>query len=261
MSALLKGKVSIITGASSGLGRAIASAYRQHGAIVVYADRNAPDESIHSSKDTSLFVKTDVSNTESVQNLVQTTVKEFGRIDIMVNNAGIAPEASSPRPINEITEETFDSTWAVNVRGVFLGCKYAGAQMLQQPKLTGSYNAGSIINLASVLGQTGLSGTAAYAASKGAVIALTRTVAMDFAAAGVHCNAILPGFTRTPMISSMTGDSNIEKALSACHPLQRLGEPEEIADAAVFLASRYARGITGVNLPVDGGLLSQLRLK
>ncbi|KAL4875751.1 hypothetical protein BJY04DRAFT_232225 [Aspergillus karnatakaensis] len=260
MTALLKGKVSIVTGASSGLGRAIASAYKQHGAIVVCADLNPQAKPPHNNGN-ELFVQTDVSNTESMQRLVQTTVKEFGRIDIMVNNAGIAPEASSPHPVNETTEQVFDSTWAVNVRGVFLSCKYAGAQMLKQKKAPGAWNTGSIINLASVLGQTGLSGTVAYAASKGAVLALTRTVAMDYAAGGVHCNAILPGFTRTPMISLMTEDSEFEKTLSECHPLQRLNEPEEIADAAVFLASRYARGITGVNLPVDGGLLAQLRLK
>lgn len=111
----------------------------------------------------------------------------------MVNNAGIAPEASSPQPVNETTEEVFDSTWQVNVRGVFLGCKYAGQQMLNQPRIPGHHSAGNIINISSVLGVVGLSGTPAYAASKGAVVALTRTVAMDYAPHGIHCNSILPG--------------------------------------------------------------------
>lgn len=111
----------------------------------------------------------------------------------MVNNAGIATEASEPRPVYETTEETFDNTWQVNVRGSFLGCKYAGQQMMKQQKREGDSMAGSIINLASVLGVKGLSGTAAYATSKGAVLALTRTVAMDYAPHSIHCSAILPG--------------------------------------------------------------------
>lgn len=115
----------------------------------------------------------------------------------MVNNAGIAAEASEPRPIYETTEDTFDSTWQVNVRGSFLGCKYAGRQMMRQQKREGTSMAGSIINLASVLAVKGLPGTVAYATSKGAVLALTRTVAMDYAPHQIHCNAILPGCEMT----------------------------------------------------------------
>lgn len=111
----------------------------------------------------------------------------------MVNNAGIAPEASDARPVWETTEQVFDSTWGVNVRGVFLGCKYAGEQMLGQPRLAERQRSGSIINLASVLGVLGKPGTVAYATAKGAVIAMTRTVAMDYAPHGIHCNSILPG--------------------------------------------------------------------
>ncbi|KAE8379699.1 hypothetical protein BDV26DRAFT_258700 [Aspergillus bertholletiae] len=266
---LLAGKVSIITGASSGLGRAIALAFHKHGATVVCADRKAsskiPEQPTHeliqASAGQSIFVPTDVANAGNVKQLVQTTADKFGRVDIMVNNAGVAPESSHPCPINETTEEVFDLTWQVNVRGVFLGCKYAGAQMLRQPRIASHHSAGAIINISSVLGLVGLAGSPAYAASKGAVIALTRTAAMDYAPHGIHCNAILPGFTRTPMISSMTEDSEFENILKECHPLQRIGDPEEIADAAVFLASRYSKGITGVNLSVDGGLHAQLRLK
>ncbi|KAE8364606.1 hypothetical protein BDV27DRAFT_172223 [Aspergillus caelatus] len=266
---LLAGKVSIVTGASSGLGRAIALAFHKHGATVVCADRNASSkappqpthELIQAGAGQSIFVPTDVTNASNVKELVQTVADKFGRVDVMVNNAGVAPEASNPCPVNNTTEEVFDMTWQVNVRGVFLGCKYAGAQMLRQPRIASHHSAGSIINVSSVLGLVGLSGTPAYAASKGAVLALTRTVAMDYAPHGIHCNAILPGFTRTPMIASMTEDSEFENILKECHPLQRIGDAEEIADAAVFLASRYSKGITGVNLSVDGGLHAQLRLK
>lgn len=111
----------------------------------------------------------------------------------MVNNAGIAPDASEPHPIWEMPLETFDSTWKVNARGVFLGCKYAGTQMMRQERLQNDHRAGTIINMASVLGVLGKSGTSSYAASKGAVIALTRTVAMDYAPHHIHCNSILPG--------------------------------------------------------------------
>lgn len=118
----------------------------------------------------------------------------------MINNAGIAHEASNPRPVWETTEEIFDSTWRVNVRGVFLGCKYGGAQMLTQTRNQARQRAGTIINTASVLGLLGKSGTPAYAASKGAVIAMTRAVAMDYAPHLIHCNSILPGCTLIPFI-------------------------------------------------------------
>lgn len=116
----------------------------------------------------------------------------------MVNNAGIAPEASEPHPIWETPLEVFDSTWKVNIRGVFLGCKYAGKQMMRQERLPNDLRAGTIINMASVLGVLGKPGTSAYAASKGAVIALTRTVAMDYAPHHIHCNSILPGCKSAP---------------------------------------------------------------
>ncbi len=202
-SGMLAGKVAIITGASSGLGRAIALAYSEQGAKIVCADRSPLGRSssqpthdlLHANGGQSIFVDTDVAEAESMKRLLNRTVSEYGRVDIMVNNAGIAAEASDPRPVYETTEDVFDSTWRVNVRGVFLGCKYAGAQMLNQPRLHGSSFAGAIINLSSVLGVRGLPGTVAYTASKGAVISLTRAVAMDYAPQQIHCNSILPGCT------------------------------------------------------------------
>ncbi|KAL1851239.1 hypothetical protein Plec18170_006564 [Paecilomyces lecythidis] len=178
----------------------------------------------------------------------------------MVNNAGIAHEASQPRPIWQTPPDIFDSTWQVNVRGVFLGCKFAGEQMLQQIKSSNEARNGTIINIGSVLGVLGKNGTPAYAAAKGAVIAMTRTAAMEFAPHGIYCNSILPGFTRTNMISAMTGNVDMEKDLAKGHPLQRLGEPEEIANAALFLASEMSNGITALNMSVDGGLHGKLGL-
>jgi len=203
----------------------------------------------------------------------------------MVNNAGVAPEASQPRPVWETRESVFDSTWTVNARGVFLGCKYAGAQMLRQERNPEYGRAGTIINMGSVLGVLGKPGTPAYAAAKGAVISMTRAVAMDYAPHAIHCNSILPGCecisttdpavklhkifviltldrsdVRTPMIAAMTDDGDVAQHLADNHPLKRLVEAEEVADAAVFLASSLSNGVTGLNMSVDGGLHSKVGL-
>ncbi|KAB5576172.1 hypothetical protein GE09DRAFT_1265778 [Coniochaeta sp. 2T2.1] len=264
---LLTGRVSVITGASSGLGRATALAFMQQGATVVCADRHTSSQPLQPTQKLTkdeqgdcIFVQTDVSDEDSMRQLVQAAVDRFGRIDIMINNAGIAPEASHPRPVWETPEDIFDSTWKVNARGVFLGCKYAGRQMLQQERNPEHSRAGTIINMGSVLGVLGKSGTPAYAAAKGAVIAMTRAVAMDYAPHAIHCNSILPGYVRTPMISAMTDDSDIAQHLAENHPLGRLVEAEEVADAAVFLASSLSNGVTGLNMSVDGGLHSKVGL-
>ncbi|KAK5735113.1 hypothetical protein LTR17_008449 [Elasticomyces elasticus] len=266
---LLTGRVAIVTGASSGLGRAMALAFTQQGASVVCADRSprpstidrlSTHEMIEQQGGHALYVETDVADELSVQALVAEAASQYGRLDIMVNNAGIAPEAKTPKPVWEISPTDFDAVNRVNVRGVFLGCKYGGAQMLKQEKLPGSFRSGSIINMGSILGVLGKSGTASYAATKGAVIAMTRAMAMDFAPHQIHCNAILPGFTRTPMIAAVTDNVEAEQGMAQAHPLGRLGEPDEIANAAIFLASDLSRGITGLNMNVDGGLHSRLSM-
>ncbi|KAL6792646.1 hypothetical protein J3E68DRAFT_437605 [Trichoderma sp. SZMC 28012] len=205
-------------------------------------------------------ISTNVADESDMLKLIRDSANQFGRIDIMVNNAGIAPEASEPRPIWETSLQTFERTWGVNMRGVFLGCKYAGTQMMRQERNREDGRAGTIINIGSILGVLGKPGTPAYSATKGAVIAFTRAIAMDYAPHGIHCNSILPGFTRTPMISAMTENVEIEREMAQRHPLKRLGEPQDIASAAVFLASSMSDGITGLNLSVDGGLHSQLSL-
>ncbi|KAK5723675.1 hypothetical protein LTR15_005374 [Elasticomyces elasticus] len=266
---LLTGRVAIVTGASSGLGRAMALAFTQQGASVVCADRSprpstidqlSTHEMIEQQGGHAQYVETDVADELSVQALVAEAASQYGRLDIMVNNAGIAPEAKNPKPVWEIRPNDFDAVYRVNVRGVFLGCKYGGAQMLNQEKLPGSFKSGSIINMGSILGVLGKSGTASYAATKGAVIAMTRAMAMDFAPHQIHCNSILPGFTRTPMIVAVMDNVEIEQGMAQAHPLGRLGEPDEIANAAVFLASDLSKGVTGLNMNVDGGLHSRLSM-
>ncbi|KAL5086736.1 hypothetical protein Trisim1_008814 [Trichoderma cf. simile WF8] len=266
---LLAGKVSVITGASSGLGQAMALEFAKQGATVVCADQT-PGPNANKNRLTheiicdrggkAVFISTNVADESDMSKLIRDSANQFGRIDIMVNNAGIAPEASEPRPIWETSLQTFERTWGVNMRGVFLGCKYAGTQMMRQERNREDSRAGTIINIGSILGVLGKPGTPAYSATKGAVIAFTRAVAMDYAPHGIHCNSILPGFTRTPMISSMTENVEIEREMAQRHPLKRLGEPQDIASAAVFLASSMSDGITGLNLSVDGGLHSQLSL-
>ncbi|KAL7896909.1 NAD(P)-binding protein [Trichoderma sp. SZMC 28014] len=264
---LLAGKVSIITGASSGLGQAMALEFAKQGATIVCADqtpvskenKNQPThETIREQGGKAIFVSTNVADENDVLKLIRDSANQFGRIDVMVNNAGIAPEAFEPRPVWETSLQTFERTWGVNMRGVFLGCKYAGAQMMRQERILGDGRAGTIINIGSVLGVLGKAGTPAYSATKGAVIAFTRAAAMDYAPHDIHCNSILPGFTRTAMISAMTDDVEIEREMARRHPLKHLGKPQDIASAAVFLASSMSDGITGLNLSVDGGLHSQL---
>ncbi|KAF2671829.1 NAD(P)-binding protein [Microthyrium microscopicum] len=260
----LQDRVAIITGASSGLGRAIALRYASEGAKVVCSDLR-PDAiedevSTHTlisqNGGRSKFVETDVGSEESVQTLIDLSTQEFGKVDIMVNNAGIAAEAENPTPIYETSADTFHSTIRVNSFGVFLGCKYAGMQMMkQEPYANG--DRGWIINIASVLGLVGKSGTICYSSAKGSVVNMTRTAALDYAPLGIHVNAIAPGFTDTPMISSMAANADVKAQIDAVHPLKGLGKPGDFEGPAVFLASDDASWITGAILPVEGGYLAQ----
>ncbi|KIW33340.1 uncharacterized protein PV07_00197 [Cladophialophora immunda] len=252
----LQGRVAIVTGASSGLGRNIALTFAANGAHVVCADlrpegRLAPKdekpthEVINANGGKSIFVITDVADSTSVQALIQSSVDTFGRLDIMVNNAGIADEAYDPVPIYQATEERFDRTFQVNARGVFLGSKFAGIQMMKQSQIQ-HRDRGWILNIASALAVTGLTGTPCYAASKGAVLSMTRAIAMDFAPHLIHCNCIMPGFMDTKMIAGMVGDPNLRERLKNAHPFGRLGQPNDVANTALFLCSDDAKGVNAV---------------
>ncbi|EON63697.1 hypothetical protein W97_02925 [Coniosporium apollinis CBS 100218] len=260
-------KVAIVTGASSGIGRAISLAYHREGAYLVCADLR-PDARAESPSDTdtptheaitsdggkAIFVKCDVGEAKEVEALVQKAVDEFGRVDVMVNNAGIAIEAWAPQPIWEFSEDTWDKTLLINAKGVFLGCKYAAAQMVkQEPREEWGGDRGWIVNLASVLGLGGSTNNSSYVSAKHAVVGLTKVVALDCAPKRIHCNAICPGYTATAMTASVFKDENFKSRLQQMHPFRGLGEPEDLAMAAVTLASADARWITGVSLPVDGG--------
>ncbi|GAM89135.1 hypothetical protein ANO11243_071700 [Dothideomycetidae sp. 11243] len=265
----LAGKVCIVTGSSSGLGRAIALAYAREGADLVCADLrpnaladveaetvHTTDELIRQQGGRAVFVKTDVSQSEQMRDLVRRAVEEYGRVDVMVNNAGVSMENTiTPSKMHEMPDEVWDKSMAINARSVFLGCKYAAAQMLKQdPHPSG--DRGWIINMSSIFGLVGAIYGSTYAASKGAVANLTRSVALDYADSRIHCNAICPGFTETAMFAN-TIKIHDRAGIAARHPFGGTGKPEDIAGVAVFLASDDARWVTGVCMPVDGGFTAQ----
>ncbi|KAJ9191297.1 putative short chain type dehydrogenase [Paecilomyces variotii] len=261
----LQGKVAVITGSLSGIGRAIALAYHREGCTVVCSDissNNAEELQTHEiiSKEggTTTFCKADVSQTDDMKALVQTAVDKYGRIDIFVNNAGIAPEGQHPAPIWDTDESTWDQVLSVNSRGVFLGTKYASRQMIEQDPLP-SGSRGRIINVASIAGLRGFGMAASYIASKHSVCGLTKAAAIDCAPYGVQVNALCPGFVETPLINEapFIQDATIRGALFARHAFRGIGKPDYIANAAVFLASDENSWMTGVSLPVDGGYTCQ----
>ncbi|KAI1357887.1 NAD(P)-binding protein [Xylaria arbuscula] len=269
MAPRLSEKVAIVTGSSSGLGRAIALAYAREGAAVICADLNrearaeiaeeanlCTDDAIKANSGRATFVKTDVSIAQDFETLVAEAVKAFGRVDILVNNAGISMESrQAPTPVHETPESVWDTTMAVNVKSVFLGSKYAIRQMLQQePHRSG--HRGWIINISSIYGLVAGKTNPSYAASKAAVVNLAKQVGIDYAEHKIHSNAICPGYTQTAIFKDTIRNMDSFEAIQAMHPMG-LGVPEDIVGAAVFLASDEAKWITGAALAVDGGFTAQ----
>ncbi|OAG04638.1 NAD(P)-binding protein [Paraphaeosphaeria sporulosa] len=258
----LLNKVAIVTGSSQGIGREICNQFHEEGALLVCSDLRplgqgedvATHESIVKKGGKAIFVQTDVSKAEDWVALISKTVEEYGRLDILVNNAGICTEADNPQPIDEVDEDAFDTHLRVNTRGVFLGCKYAVRQFKKQ-KLHPSGVRGWIVNFASMVANIGMAGLSGYTASKGAVAALTKTVALDVAKQGIVANSICPG----SMLDNALGGalSSARDAVLAALPRGRFGETKDHARAAVYLASDDAAWVTGINLNVDGGLTAQ----
>ena len=244
----MKDQTVIITGALTGIGRATAVAFAREGAKLVVSGRN--DDKGHELV-TELrglgaeaeFVKTDVRHEEEVKNLVEFTVQRFGRLDIAVNNAGTE---GKPGPIIEQTPETYAATFETNVLGVLLSLKHEMRVMQAQ-------KAGSIINVSSTLGHRSVPGASLYAASKHAVEGLTQTAALEGASFGVRVNSVSPGPTDTGMLTRFTGTPEKKAGLISGVPLNRMGTPEELAEAIVFMSSPKATFITGTSLLVDGG--------
>lgn len=238
------GRVVVVTGAASGIGRACATAFLAEGATVVAADIVETDSG------PALHPRVcDVSDESSVAELFDSVQRDYGRLDAIVNVAGVQRAA----PIESATVSDWDRQLAVNVRSCFLLAKY-GIELLQ------ASDSASIVNVASVAGLKGTAGVSGYSASKGGVIALTRSLAHELAPRGVRVNALSPGWTDTafngPVIGELGGQAQLDELVRTTVPLRRQGRPEEIASAAVFLAGPGASYITGQNLAVDGGLSS-----
>lgn len=240
----LQNKIAIVTGASSGIGKAIAEMFVKEGAKVVFSDINPYDGELGES---AIFKIADTSKNEEVKELIDLAVSKFGSLDIIVNNAGIGLVGE----ISNMSDNIWNKVIAVNQTGVFYGIRSASSYM-KEKKIKGS-----IINMASILGQVGFKGAGAYCAAKGAVNQLTRTASLELAPFGIRVNSIAPGFILTGMTKSINEDEKARMAIEAAIPLGYLGEPNDIAYSAVYLASDEAKYVTGSVLYVDGGWTAQ----
>jgi len=250
MAGLMTGKVALVTGASSGIGRASALAFAREGAKVVVADVivEGGEETVNLVKQAggeAIFVKTDVAKAAEVEALVARAVQTYGRLDCAHNNAGIeGPGAATV----EYAEEMWDRVIAINLKGVWLCMKYEIPQMLKN-------GGGAIVNTASTAGLVGYPSGSAYVASKHGVVGLTRTAALEYAKSGIRVNAVCPGAIDTPMMGRITGHRPHRAArMAAAEPVGRMGNPSEIAEAVVWLCSDAASFVTGHPMAVDGGM-------
>jgi len=246
-----EGKVALVTGALTGIGRAAAIIFAQEGAhIVVSGRRDKQGQELVAELQglgaEAIFVRTDVREDEDVRNLVDQTVKRFGRLDIAVNNAGTE---GTPGPVTEQTAETYSATFDTNVLGTLLSMKHELRVMLPQ-------RSGSIVNVSSAYGSVGAAGASVYVASKHAVEGMTKSAALEVAGTGVRVNVVAPGTTDTGMLTRFTNTDENKAALVSTVPVKRLATPEEIAHVIAFVASANASYMTGASIPVDGGMIA-----
>lgn len=249
----LKNKVAIITGARRGMGRTHALALAKAGAKVVVSDISQEEcesvvEEIKKAGGEGLAVKCDVSIKKEVEEMVQKTVEKFGKVDILVNNAGICQF----KPFLELTEEEWDRTLNINLKGYFLCSQAAAKEMVKQ-------RSGVILNIASIaMGQVGVgfSAISHYCASKGGIVAMTEAMALELAPHNIRVNAISPGAIETPMVDPLKTDPKMMEGILARVPLQRMGQPEEVSNLVLFLASDTSSYMTGSTVVIDGGWLA-----
>jgi len=244
----LSGKVAIITGGGSGIGKAIAMAFVREGAKVVIAGRDSKklEAAAREIGPDCLAVSADVSSAGSVEKLVSATLNRFKQINVLVNNAAVL----LPGTAESLSEEDFDQTFSINVKGLWLMSR----AVLPQMRVAGG---GSIVNIGSVLSMVGARNRVAYSTSKGAVMAMTKAMALDHAAEKIRVNCIAPGIVETEMVARFSTDENARKQRVALHPMGRFGQPAEVASAAVFLASDESAWTTGSVITVDGGYIAQ----
>ncbi len=250
----LKDKVAVVTGASSGIGEAAARLLAQEGTKVVIADVDVTcgetvAAQIRQSGGEAMFVRTDVSNPADVQALISKTIQQYGRLDFGINNAGIGGPSA---PTADYTEVEWRRVLDINLTGVWLCMKYEIPAML-------AAGGGSIINVASILGQVGFANAPAYVAAKHGVIGLTKTAAIEYAMQGIRVTAVCPAFIATPMLehAGMVEGSAMYNMVAGLHPMKRLGTPAEVADLITWLCSDGASFVTGNSILVDGGYVAQ----
>ena len=242
----LKGKVALVTGAAQGIGKAVALLLARNGADIIVSDINLEKaeetaREVEGLGQRALAVKTNVAEANDVEKMVQTALERFGRIDILINNAGITRD----KLLLRMSDEDWDAVLGVNLRGTFL-CTRAVIRPMAKQK------SGKIVNIASVVGTMGNAGQANYVASKAGVIGFTKTVAREYAPRGINVNAIAPGYIETPMTEALPEKAKEE--LKRMIPMDRLGKPEDVAEAVLFLVSEASTYITGQVLHVNGGI-------
>lgn len=240
----LEGKVAIVTGASSGIGKAIADMYVKEGAKVIYSDINDYPAEL---PEGAIFMKADTSKKEEVQALVSRADSEFGRLDIIVNNAGVG----LVEEVATMSDEVWEKVIAINLSGVFYGVRAASSYMKDKGIK------GSIINMASILGAVGFRTAGAYCASKGGVNQLTRAAALELAPSAIRVNSIAPGFIKTAMTKGIQDNEAANASVVGATPLGHMGEPDDIAYGAVYLASDESKFVTGTVVYIDGGWTAQ----
>lgn len=247
---MLKNKITLITGAGSGIGEATAILFASNGASVALADTDIDGADrvlalIEKQGGKGFVVKTDVSKPAECERMVSETVKKFGRLDIAVNNAGIGGPAA---PVGEYPIDGWDMVIAINLSGVFYGMRYQIPAMLKN-------GGGAIVNMASILGKVGFPMSSAYASAKHGVVGLTENAALEYATQGIRVNAVGPGFIKTPLLDKNLTAEQLT-GIAAMHPMQRLGTAQEVAELVLWLASDKASFVTGSYYNVDGGYLA-----
>ncbi len=253
MAGLLDGKVALITGGSTGIGRATAQIFAREGATIAVADVNVEgaEETVRLIQDAggeAVFIKTDVSQAADAEAMVKQVVETYGRLDCAFNNAGIEGDL---QPTQDYAEATWDRVLNINLKGVWLSMKAEIQQMLSQ-------GGGAIVNTASVAGLVAVPAMSAYVAAKHGVVGLTKTAALEYAKAGIRVNAVCPGGVDTPMLKRVFGNNpQFAEAAVAAEPVGRLAQPAEIGEAVVWLCSEAASFVTGHPMAVDGGMLAQ----
>lgn len=248
----MDGKVALVTGGGSGIGRSTALVFAREGAAVVVSDVNEAGghetvKMCEQAGSKAVFIKGDVSRPEDCEAMVDLAVKKYGRLDYACNNAGIGGEAN---PLGDYSIEGWQKVIDINLSGVFYCMRYEIPAMLKN-------GGGSIVNISSILGSVAFGAAPAYVAAKHGVLGLAKSAAVDYAAQGLRVNTIGPGFIKTPLLAGLEADPAIVSMLVSLHPAGRLGNPDEVAEAVVWLCSDKASFVTGAYLPVDGGYLAR----